>query len=305
MARVPRRWIGHPDLRSLQRQVAHRQQDVEHLLFRLHPELAASESIFAQERIRNLHEARGYSQNGEDGVLLHILSEVGTSQHQIVEIGCGSGDECNSALLSCCFGWHGLLFDRDADQVRKAQQFFSDKGAGDRVRILHQEIQPDGIDQILQAEKFNEELDVLSIDVDGYDFWIWKNLTVVRPRVVVIEVNASYGPSVSCTVPWSPGDSHHDPYRHHLRGWHHGASLRALEALGRSKGYRLVAVESTGTNAFFVREDVAVPTLPPLEPQRVWQPHQVRSRRHRSDEQEHSLATLPLVTVDGQGEVSE
>ncbi len=304
VARVPRRWIGHPDLRALQRKVDHLQQDVEHLLFRLHPDLAACESIPAQERVRNFNEARGYSQNGEDGVLLHLLSEVGVLQHRCVEIGCGSGDECNSALLSCCFGWQGLLIDRDADQVRKAQKFFEEKGTGDRVRILHQEVQPDGIDQLLQDETHGDELDVLSIDVDGYDFWMWKNLTSVRPRVVIIEVNASYGPEISCTVPWSPGDPHHDPYRHHLRGWHHGASLGAMDALGRSKGYRLVAVESSGTNAFFVREDLAVPGLPAQEPQSVWRPHQVRSRRHSCDQQEQSLALLPRMTVDDHGEVS-
>ena len=305
VARIPRRWMGHPDLRSLRRQVDHLQQDVEQLLFRLHPELVASESILVQEGVRNLYEARGYSQNGEDGVLLHLLSEVGVVQHRIVEIGCGCGDECNSALLSCCFGWHGLLFDRDSEQVNKAQQFFHDKGVGDRVRVVHQEVQPDGIDQLLEGEDGDSELDVLSIDVDGYDFWIWKNLAVIQPRVVVIEVNASYGPSVSRTVPWSPGDAHHDPYRHHIRGWHHGASLRAMEALGRSKGYRLVALESTGTNAFFVREDLATSALPALDPQQAWRPHQVRSRRHGAQEQASTLDALPFMKVDDCGVVTQ
>lgn len=304
VVRIPRRWIGHPDLRSLQRKVDHLQKDVEHLLFRLHPDLAASESIFVEEQVKTPNEARGYSQNGEDGVLLHILSEVGVLQHRIVEIGCGSGDECNSALLSCCFGWHGVLFDRNTEQVGKAQKFFRDKGAEERVSVRHVEVQPDSIDQLLQAEKCNDELDVLSIDVDGFDFWIWKDLTSIRPRVVVIEVNASYGPNVSCTIPWSPGDSHHDPYRYHFRGWHHGASLCALEALGRKKGYRLVAVESTGTNAFFVREDLASEALPALDPRQSWQPHQVRSRRHSPEDQALSLVSLPCVSVDSSGEVS-
>ena len=304
MARIPRRWLGHPDLRSMRRKVDHLQQDVEQLLQRLHPELTAPREPMIQDPTTKVYEARGYSQNGEDGVLLHLLAEVGVVGHRIVEIGCGCGAECNSALLSCCFGWNALLFDRNGAQVEKAVQFFQSKGAEDRVRLIHQEVQPDALDQLLETEGFSDELDVLSIDVDGFDFWLWKHLDTVRPRIVVIEVNGSYGPEVSGTVPWSPGDPHHDPYQHHARGWHHGASLRALEALGRSKGYRLVAVESTGTNAFFVREDVVTASLPEVDPRQVWHPHQVRSRRHSPDSQARSLAGLPFVEVDDCGEVN-
>ncbi|MEE2855756.1 MAG: hypothetical protein VX949_00010 [Planctomycetota bacterium] len=288
----------------MRRKVDHLQQDVEQLLQRLHPELTAPREPTIQDPTTKVYEARGYSQNGEDGVLLHLLAEVGVVGHRIVEIGCGCGAECNSALLSCCFGWNALLFDRNGAQVEKAVQFFQSKGAEDRVRLIHQEVQPDALDRLLETEGFSDELDVLSIDVDGFDFWIWKHLDTVRPRIVVIEVNGSYGPEASGTVPWSPGDPHHDPYQHHARGWHHGASLRALEALGRSKGYRLVAVESTGTNAFFVREDVVTASLPEVDPRQVWHPHQVRSRRHSPDSQARSLAGLPFVEVDDCGEVN-
>jgi hypothetical protein len=230
--------------------------------------------------------------------LLHILSSAGVDQRSIVEIGCGAAAECNSSALLCGFGWSGVLFDRDPQQVKSARSFFEERGVSNRVELLEVEVQPDTIDALLTERS---EPDVLSIDVDGYDFWIWKHLTVFRPRVVVIEVNASFGPSTSCTVPWSAGSSHHDAYRHHVRGWHHGASLVAMEALGRSKGYRLVAVESTGTNAFFLREDLAVSDLPPLDPGGAWRPHQVRSRRHSPDGQARQLQSLPSVLVELDG----
>ncbi|MGE4619242.1 MAG: FkbM family methyltransferase [Planctomycetota bacterium] len=303
VARVPRRWIGHPDLRSLRRRSDLLQQDVERLLFRRHVEVATEEYQAQQVESGNLHEARGYSQNGEDGLLLHILSQVGVAQRRMVEIGCGPGRECNSALLSCVFGWQALLFDSDAGELAEALEFFQAKGAGNRVRLVQQEVRPENIDQLLASEANAGELDVLSIDVDGIDFWIWKNLTILQPRIVVIEVNASYGPAVSRTVPWSPGDPHHDGYRHHVRGWHHGASLRAMEALGRSKGYRLVALESTGTNAFFLRGDLSCSSLPALDPQRVWRPHRVRSFRHSPEQQARSLESLPFLTVNDDGDV--
>ena len=304
IARIPRRWLGHPDLRSMRRKVDHLQQDVEQLLHRLHPELTAPEARMAQDGSAVDYEARGYSQNGEDGLLLHILSEIGVAGHRIVEIGCGCGAECNSALLSCCFGWHALLFDRDRTQLDRARMFFESRGAGDRVRLIHQEVQPDDIDRLLVEDGQGDELDVLSIDVDGFDFWLWKHLSAIRPRVVIIEVNASFGPGVSRTVPWSPGASHHDPFRHHVRGWHHGASLRAMESLGRGKGYMLVALESTGTNAFFLRDDLLIASLPRLDPQQVWRPHQVRSRRHSPDAQARSLEELPFLEVDDCGEIN-
>ena len=300
LLRGPRRWIGHPDLRSLERRVDRLQGDSERMLIRLHPGVRSSPSGNGHDGVDlEKIEASRFSQNGEDGVLLHILSEVGTVDHNIVEIGCGQGIESNSALLVCCFGWTGLLVDRDGSALDCARAFFRSRGASDRVQLLEQEVQPDAVDQLIPEE----DLDVLSIDVDGFDFWIWHQLTRCRPRMVIVEVNASFGPEACCTVPWRCGESNHDRYRHHIRGWHHGASLRAMEALGRSKGYRLVAVESTGTNAFFVREDLAPDSLPALDPASAWRPHLVRCRRHPAAAQAESLAVLPVMSVSEDGEV--
>ncbi|MEE2857364.1 MAG: hypothetical protein VX949_08220 [Planctomycetota bacterium] len=300
LLRIARRWIGHPDLRSLERRVERLQGDSERLLLRLHPGVQSTPSASGQEEVDLKRiEASRFSQNGEDGVLLHILSEVGAVDHNIVEIGCGEGIECNSALLVCCFGWNGLLVDRDGSELENAGAFFRSRGASDRVQLLEKEVLPDAVDQLIPAA----DLDVLSIDVDGFDFWIWREMTRCRPRIVIVEVNASFGPEACCTVPWQRGDSNHDRYRSHFRGWHHGASLRAMEALGRSKGYRLVAVESTGTNAFFVREDLAPDSLPALDPASAWRPHGVRSRRHPAASQAQALAALPVTTVSEDGEV--
>ena len=300
LLRIPRRWIGHPDLRALERRVDRLQGDSERLLLRLHPGVQSIPCGNGHDGVDLKRiEASRFSQNGEDGVLLHILSEVGAVDHNIVEIGCGEGIECNSALLVCCFGWNGLLVDRDRRALDRARAFFQSRSATDRVQLLEQEVQPDAVDELIPGE----DLDVLSIDVDGFDFWIWRQLTRCRPRIVIVEVNASFGPDVCCTVPWQCGDSNHDRYRRHLRGWHHGASLRAMEALGRSKGYRLVAVESTGTNAFFVRGDLAPDSLPALDPASAWRPHGVRSRRHPAASQAESLAALPVTSVSEAGEV--
>ncbi len=301
LLRIPRRWLGHPDLRSIQRRLQRSESDVEKLLLSIYSDLREDVESREIPAVRQGLEVSRYSQNGEDGLLLHLLSGIGVDRRQIVEIGCGPGHQCNSALLVCGFGWGGILIDRDPLEIEQARNFFEGRQSSHRVTIIEQEVKPDAIDQLLSEQAIDGDLDVLSIDVDGVDFWIWQNLTTIQPRVVVIEVNASFGPERSCSVPWIAGDPQHDRYRHHLRGWHHGASLTAMEALGRSKGYRLVAVDSTGTNAFFLREDLVLPEFPALDPRKAWRPHQVRSRRHSAEEQEQSLRSLPMVEVESDG----
>jgi hypothetical protein len=93
------------------------------------------------------------------------------------------------------------------------------------------------------------EIDLLSIDIDYNDYWVWKAVDVANPRVVVIEYNAALRPPMSLVVPYDP-----------TRSWdgsnYFGASLEALVRLGRTKGYRIVGCNFSGANAFFVRDDL-------------------------------------------------
>ena len=117
--------VGHPDLRALNRRADRSRRDVEKLLQRLHPGVGCE--VVSGPGTSHL-EAGCYSQNGEDGVLLHILSTAGVDQRSIVEIGCGAAVECNSSALLCGFGWSGVLFDREPQQVKSARSFFEERG---------------------------------------------------------------------------------------------------------------------------------------------------------------------------------
>jgi len=94
-----------------------------------------------------------------------------------------------------------------------------------------------------------DEIDLLSIDVDGNDYWLWNAIERISARLVVIEMNRALGPHVSVTIPYDP-DFKWD------RGSYYGASLRALAKLGKEKGYRLIGCEPKGVNAFFLRNDI-------------------------------------------------
>jgi hypothetical protein len=119
----------------------------------------------------------------------------------------------------------------------------------------------ENINDLVSSHGFAGEIDLLSIDIDGIDYWVWEQLTSCRPRVVIVEYNPFLGADRSVTIPYDP---EFDRHRFDVpRFAYYGASLRALVKLGARKGYRLVLVEPRGVNAFFVREDLAaaVPAL--------------------------------------------
>jgi hypothetical protein len=144
-------------------------------------------------------------------------------------------------------GWSGVYLEADAGAYTALERRFS---ANPRVRTLQAAVEPGNVEALFAQAGVPEEPDVVSIDVDGNDYWIWRALERFRPRVMVIEYNGDLEPGSSQVMPYTPG------FRwDHSSGY--GASLGALEALGREKGYTLVHTELAGVNAFFVRSELA------------------------------------------------
>ena len=210
---------------------------------------------------------RCYSQTDEDGILLFLLSVVGTSTKRSVEICAGDGIECNTANLIINHGWHGLLVDGDEGLVARGRQFYarSPSTAVFPPAFVHSWVTRENINRLLDEHGFVEEIDVLSIDLDGIDYWIWDAIEVARPRVVVVEYQDILGPSRSWTVPYSDDFSSAGSPR--TRGMPNfaGASLPAFVKLGRRKDYRLVGINRYGYNAFFIRNDLGGHFLPEVD----------------------------------------
>jgi len=207
-------------------------------------------------------EFRCYSQNGEDGVLLYFFSLIGTTNRKAVELCAGSGLECNTANLIINHGWQGLLIDGDPAQIAIGNDFYA-RCARTRLAppaLAAAWVTAENVNTLLASHGFVGEIDLLSLDLDGIDYWIWRALDAIRPRVVVLEFNALLGPQKRLTIPYDPDfrlDFSQKPYRC-------GASLPAFVRLGREKGYRLVGVQSLGFNAFFVRDGTGEELLPEL-----------------------------------------
>jgi hypothetical protein len=196
------------------------------------------------------HELRVFSQNGEDGVIEEILHRIGTGSRHFVEFGVESGIEGNCVFLADVLGWSGLFMEADPDRFAFLEGKYRHQP---QVRTVQALVHPSNINELLRDAGVPEEPDVLSIDVDGIDLWIWAAIgSRVRARIVVIEYNSSLDPAAALTQPLEPpmpwdGTSYF------------GASLGALRRVAAARGYRLVHTDVAGVNAFFVRSDLAAP----------------------------------------------
>jgi hypothetical protein len=186
-----------------------------------------------------------FSQFGEDGVIAELLRRIGTVSRHFVEFGAETGLEGNCVLLAS-LGWSGLFMEYDAEKARSLDWRYSSNEA---VRTVQAEVSPDNVEERFREGAVPDEPDVLSIDVDGIDWWIWRAITSFRPRIVVVEYNGHLTTDRSLTI----RGGHREPWDGTA---YYGASLTAYERLARAKGYRLVHTELNGNNAFFVREDL-------------------------------------------------
>lgn len=189
-----------------------------------------------------------YSQNDEDGIIEEIFRRIGVAGRNFVEFGVQNGFECNTAKL-LVDGWHGLWIEAEPRFIQKMQIHFKDFLANGSLALMEKRVTAENINALLEQKGITGEVDILCIDIDYNDFWVWKAIDIVRPRVVVIEYNSSLRPPLSLVVPY-------DPNRHWGGGNYFGASLSALVKLGSIKGYRIVGCCFAGVNAFFVREDI-------------------------------------------------
>jgi hypothetical protein len=242
-----------------------------------------------------VHEFKVYAQNGEDGLLLYLFSRIGVKNRTAVDIGCGGSS--NTANLIINFGWSALEIDGSADNIRKTSEFYTDKLGNrktDRVSFKQCWITKENVNSAISEGGIIGEIDLLSIDIDGNDYWVWEAIDVVNPRIVLIEYNASFGPERSLTVKYDPG---FERWQKHPTGWGHGASLAALAKLSKRKGYILVGCDSNGVNAFFIRADLAENKFIELSPAEAYYSHFQRSKRMSDEEQFLTIKNLDYVEI--------
>ena len=151
----------------------------------------------------NRYEYKVLSQNGEDGILAEIFRRIGTTNRYFVEFGAASGSENNTVLL-LRQGWSGFWMDGDPVEVNAAKTRFRPEIEGNRLTVKETFITAENIEELFREGKVPEEFDLLSIDIDRNDYYVWEKISHFRPRVVVIEYNSKFPPTMSWVVPYDP-----------------------------------------------------------------------------------------------------
>jgi hypothetical protein len=211
-----------------------------------HEEIAKPRYVAAKRLVR--HGYKVYSQNDEDGIIAEIFRRIGTTRRTFIEFGVETGVECNTAKL-LVEGWRGLWIEASARSAQTIRKNFAPFIADGRLTLQESRVTAENINTLIERSGFAGEIDLLGVDIDYNDYWVWKAIDVVTPRVVVIEYNATLRPPMSLVVPYRP-DAEWDGSNFQ------GASLEALVKLGIEKNYRIVGCSIAGVNAFFVRADL-------------------------------------------------
>jgi hypothetical protein len=195
-----------------------------------------------------------FSQNGEDGIIAEIFRRIRLTNRVFCEIGAGDGLENNTCFL-LFQGWTGSWIEGGLAEFGEIQRTFYEPISTGQLRVKQAIVTVENINEIVREMLIPDEFDLLSIDIDRNTSHVWRAIERIKPRVVVVEYNSTFPPEIDWEVPYVAGRA--------WNGSHYfGASLLATEQIGRIRGYVLVGCDLSGTNAFFVREDLAEGKFP-------------------------------------------
>lgn len=193
-------------------------------------------------------EFSGFSQNGEDGIIDVLRSQLAQSNRYVVEIGAAEGTENNSSWLLATAGYEGLMVEGDPRQSARARRNVGRYSIGSEFFSLF--VKLDSIEAVFGKVRFPDP-DVFSLDIDGNDYHIARALfdRGFRPKIASVEYNSAFGPERSVA------SKYHDDFRRstaHSSQLYYGVSLAAWKNFFDGMGYRYVTIDSNGVNAFFI-----------------------------------------------------
>jgi hypothetical protein len=287
-------------LRALSSQSAAIQRELDHLRERLGglesrhvAELGAGGIAAAEFRV--------FSQFGEDGIIQFLVQRVPIENEVFVEFGVADYRESNTRFLLMHDNWRGLVLDGD-DAMH---EFLRSSGLAWRHHIDAKTafIDRENINDLIRDARIEGDIGLLSVDLDGNDYWILEAIDVVSPRIMVVEYNSTFGPEAAVTVPYDPAFVRSEK---HWSWLYWGASLAAMTRLANQNGLALVGGNRAGNNAFFVRRDL-LGGIPELSVAVAYRPSRFRDSRDPSgelsyvsgnDERLRAIGAMPLVDLE-------
>jgi hypothetical protein len=254
------------------------------------------------KNIQNLGEVefRVFSQWGEDGIIEWLLQQVMVPNNRFVEFGVENFGEANCRFLLQNRNWRGLVFDGSQANISalRSERLFWMHDLTARAAFVSAE----NINALIQECGFSGPLGILSIDIDGNDYWVWKAIDCVNPAIVICEYNPILGDVEPIAVPYR---ADFQRFQAHHSGLYFGASIAALQRLAEQKGYAFVGTNSNGINAFFVRKDLAGAVVSSLSEIKAF-PSRHRDSRNASGELSFAggverlslIAEMPVLNVE-------
>jgi hypothetical protein len=253
-------------------------------------------------RVSHLQDAefRVFSQFGEDGIIQYLIGRVPIEHDTFIEFGVEDYRESNTRFLLSNDNWRGLILDGGDSHVKFVRSH--DIGWRHTIDARTVFLTTDNINETFASAGFTGDIGLLSVDIDGNDFWVLEAIEAVSPRILIVEYNSTFGPNAAVSVPYDPAFQR---TRAHHSNLYWGASLAALCQAADRKGLAFVGSNTAGNNAFFVRRDV-LGDLATLTPSEGWVDARFRESRDATGALTYvggranriaAIADLPLVDV--------
>ncbi|MES2353048.1 MAG: hypothetical protein V4568_01395 [Pseudomonadota bacterium] len=248
----------------------------------------------------NAHEFKVFSQNGEDGIIQFLVRKIEIPKKIFVEFGVHDYTESNTRFLMKNDYWSGLVIDGSEANIRriKSDELYWRHNLKAECAFINL----DNINKLIESNGIAADIGLLSVDIDGNDYWVWEAIDCISPRIVVCEYNSLFGPTRKVTSIYSESFV---ASKAHYSGLYWGASIAAFDHLAKAKGYSLVGSNRMGNNLFFVRNDV-IGDLKTCTPEEAYVKSQFRISRNEAgnltylnfEQGRELIADMPLYDIE-------
>ncbi len=237
----------------------------------------------------NDYEFKAFSQWGEDGIIQYLINNLDIKHRSFIEFGVEDFFESNCRFLMINDFWSGFVIDGsqgNIDKIKASYYIFKHP-----LQTKCSFITKDNICSLLEESGFPKDLGILSVDIDGIDYFVFESLEAWKPAIYIFEYNSLFGKDLPLSVPYDAGFQR---TQKHYSNIYWGASLAAFDQLAVKRGYSIVGVNKAGSNAFYVRNDLLNDRVKATTVDECYRPMSFRESRDQNGK---------LTFLDGQAKV--